>query len=266
MKRHFITAILSLIGFFMFIQFIYMLITSLKVSYTAYNFSLSLDEVTLSNYKEIFQNTNFLVYFVNSSIISLGGVLLNLIFSILAGYSFATIDFKGRDNIFFFMIVTLIIPSQVILLPLYLIMRYLGLLNTYLALILPIPSAMGVFIMRQAILKIPRDLIDCARIDGCNHKKILTKVVLPLIKPAIITLSIFTFIGAWNEFIWPLIATTSDSMRTLTVGMSSMNAQYTVNYGLVMAGATLTFLPSFIFYILLQRKFEEGVALSGLKE
>ena len=91
------------------------------------------------------------------------------------------------------------------------------------------------------------------------------EIVLPLIKPAIIALSIFTFIGAWNEFLWPLIATTSDSMRTLTVGMASMNAQYTVNYGLVMAGATLTFLPSFIFYILLQKQFEEGVALSGLK-
>lgn len=166
---------------------------------------------------------------------------------------------------FLYMLLTLIIPSQVTLLPLYVIMRHLGWLNTYQALILPLPTAVGVFIMRQSILKVPRDLMDAARIDGCSEWRIFVEVVLPLIRPAIIALSIFTFIGAWNEFLWPLIATTSNSMRTLTVGMASMNAQYTVNYGLVMAGATMTFLPSFIFYILLQRQFEEGVALSGLK-
>lgn len=265
MNKNLSRLILIVISAVMMIPFAYMIMTSLKVSYTAYNFSFSLDELTLENYREIFKNTNFTVYFFNSLVISLSGVVLNIIFSSMAGYSFAKLNFKGRDRIFLFMLLTLIVPSQVILLPLYIVMRSLGLLNTYLALILPLPTAVGVFIMRQSILKIPRDLIDSAKIDGCSDYKIFIEVVLPLIKPAIIALSIFTFIGAWNEFLWPLIATTSDSMRTLTVGMASMNSQYTMNYGLVMAGSTLTFLPSFIFYIILQKKFEEGVALSGIK-
>ncbi|MEI6856606.1 carbohydrate ABC transporter permease [Psychrilyobacter sp.] len=265
MKKQLGRLILILISSFMIIPFLYMFVTSLRVTYTAYNFKFALDDLTLKNYREIFYNTDFIIYFFNSLFISLSGVVLNVVFSSMAGYAFAKLEFKGKEKIFFFMLLTLIIPSQVTLLPLYVIMRHLGWLNTYQALILPLPTAVGVFIMRQSILKVPRDLMDAARIDGCSEWRIFVEVVLPLIKPAIIALSIFTFIGAWNEFLWPLIATTSNSMRTLTVGMASMNAQYTVNYGLVMAGATMTFLPSFIFYILLQRQFEEGVALSGLK-
>ena len=265
MKKQVGKLMLIVISGFMIIPFLYMFMTSLRVSYTAYNFKFTLDELTLGNYREIFQNTNFVIYFLNSLFISGSGVMLNVIFSSMAGYAFAKLEFRGRDKIFFFMLLTLIIPSQVTLLPLYVIMRKLGWLNTYMALILPIPTAMGVFIMRQSVLKVPKDLIDCARIDGCSEAKIFLEVVLPLIKPAIIALSIFTFIGAWNEFLWPLIATTSDSMRTLTVGMASMNAQYTVNYGLVMAGSTLTFLPSFIIYLILQKRFVEGVTLSGIK-
>lgn len=265
MKKQLGRLVLILIASFMIIPFLYMFMTSLRVTYTAYNFKFVLDDLTLKNYREIFYNTSFIIYFLNSLFISLSGVLLTVVFSSMAGYAFAKLEFKGREKIFFFMLMTLIIPSQVTLLPLYVIMRQLGWLNTYMALILPLPTAVGVFIMRQSILKVPRDLMDAARIDGCSEFRIFIEVVLPLIKPAIIALSIFTFIGAWNEFLWPLIATTSNSMRTLTVGMASMNAQYSVNYGLVMAGATMTFLPSFIFYILLQKQFEEGVALSGLK-
>ncbi|MGB6127834.1 MAG: carbohydrate ABC transporter permease [Psychrilyobacter sp.] len=265
MKKQLGRLVLILIASFMIIPFLYMFMTSLRVTYTAYNFKFALDDLTLKNYREIFYNTSFIIYFLNSLFISLSGVLLTVVFSSMAGYAFAKLEFRGREKIFFFMLMTLIIPSQVTLLPLYVIMRQLGWLNTYMALILPLPTAVGVFIMRQSILKVPRDLMDAARIDGCSEFRIFIEVVLPLIKPAIIALSIFTFIGAWNEFLWPLIATTSNSMRTLTVGMASMNAQYSVNYGLVMAGATMTFLPSFIFYILLQKQFEEGVALSGLK-
>lgn len=265
MKKQLGRLILILIASFMIIPFLYMFMTSLRVTYTAYNFNFALDDLTLKNYREIFYNTSFIIYFLNSLFISMSGVVLNVVFSSMAGYAFAKLEFKGREKIFFFMLLTLIIPSQVILLPLYVIMRHIGWLNTYMALILPIPTAVGVFIMRQSILKVPGDLMGAARIDGCSEFRIFMEIVLPLIKPAIIALSIFTFIGAWNEFLWPLIATTSNSMRTLTVGMASMNAQYSVNYGLVMAGATMTFLPSFIFYILLQKQFEEGVALSGLK-
>jgi len=195
----------------------------------------------------------------------MGGVILNVLFSSLAGFAFAKKDFPGNDKLFFYMIMTLIIPSQVTMIPLYIIMRTLGWINSYYALILPIPTAFGVFLMRQAILNVPNELMDSARIDGCSDIRIFFQIIIPLIKPAIITLTIFTFISAWNEFLWPLIMTTNDSVRTLTVGLSNMQAQYTVNYGLVMAGATLTFMPSFIVYLILQKRFVEGITLSGMK-
>lgn len=257
--------ILLVIASCMLVPFIYMLIMSFKVTYTAYNFNLSLADVTLQNYITIFKDNNFMHYFFNSMFIALSGVILTVIFSSLAGYAFAKIDFAGNNKLFFFMIITLIIPSQVTMIPLYIIMKNLGWIDSYFALILPIPTAFGVFLMRQAILNIPKELLESAKIDGCSDIRIFFQIVLPLIKPAIITLSIFTFVGAWNEFLWPLIITTDDTVRTLTVGLSTLGAQYTVNYGLIMAGATITFIPSFIFYLILQNKFVEGVTLSGMK-
>lgn len=257
--------LLILIACIMTIPFIYMFLTSLTVTYSAYNFNFSLGSFTLSNYVQIIGEKEFIRYFFNSTLISVCGVILTVTFSALAGFAFSQKEFPCKEKIFFFMLTTLIIPSTVTMLPLYIIMRQLNWLNTFYALILPIPSAMGVFLMRQSMIKIPKDLIEAARIDGCGDLRILLQIVLPLIKPAIISLTIFTFISSWNEFLWPLISTTDATVRTLTVGLSSMQSQYTVNYGLVMAGATLTFLPSFIMYITLQSKFVEGVALSGIK-
>lgn len=259
------TILLVIIGCIMVVPFLYMVITSLKVTYSAYSFSIAFDELTMSNYIQILTEKSFLWYFFNSVLVAVLGTILTLVVSSLAGFAFAQKKFPGRDRLFFSMLVTLIIPSTVTMLPLYIIMRQLDWLNTYYALVLPIPTAMGVFIMRQAMLAVPKELIESARIDGCPDWRILLQIVLPLVRPAIISLTIFTFVGAWNEFLWPLIATTDASVRTLTVGLSTMRSQYTVNYGLVMAGATLTFLPPFIVYVLLQRKFIEGVTLSGIK-
>ncbi|HBF9958696.1 carbohydrate ABC transporter permease [Clostridioides difficile] len=247
------------------VPFIYMLIISLKITYNSYSLDISFSTVTLQNYIDIFTKKGFAQYFFNTAIASFSGVLLNLVFSTLAGYSFAKMDFKGSDKLFLFMIMTLIIPSQVTMIPLYIIMKHLGWINSYLALIMPIPTAFGVFIMRQAILGVPKELLESAKIDGCSDFRILIQIVLPLIKPALITLAIFTFMGAWNEFMWPLIATTKDAMRTLTVGLSTLKTFQITNYGQMMAGATITFLPPFIFYLILQSKFVEGVSLSGIK-
>lgn len=264
-RRIILDVLLLIISCCAIIPFLYMIVTSFKVTYSAYNFSIKFNELTLQNYKAIFQNTEFLTYFINSTIISFSGVLINLLFSSMAGYAFAKLDFPGNEKIFWFMIMTLIIPSQVTMIPLYIIMKHLNWINTYWALILPIPTAFGVFLMRQSILNIPKELIESAKIDGCSDKRIFFQIILPLIKPAILTLAIFTFIGAWNEFLWPLIVTTDDSVRTLTVGLSTLNTQYTPSYGLNMAAATLTFLPPFIFYLILQNKFVEGVTATGIK-
>lgn len=246
--------------------FVYMFFTSLKVTYTAYNFDYSFKNLTISNYLDILKQGKFVRYFLNSTVITLAGVILNLVFSSLAAFSFAKLEFKGNSKIFFFLILTLIIPSQVTMMPLFYIMVKLGWVGTFKGLILPIPTAFGIFLLRQSIVNINDEIIEAARLDGANNFTIYYKIILPIIKPALSALAIFTFIGAWNEFLWPLIMTTnSDYAKTLTVGLANMKRQYTVNYGITMAGATISFLPSLIFYLILQSKFVEGISNYQLK-
>ena len=245
------------------LPFIYMLIMSFKDTLSAYNFNL--DGLTPENYVKIFHTAEFGRYFFNSAFVALAGVVLAVVVSCLAGYAFAKLKFPGNDLIFFLLIMTLIIPSEVIIVPLYLIMKNLDWLNTYQALILPLPTALGTFIMRQAILAVPNELLDAAKIEGCSNTRILWKIIIPLIKPSILTLSIFTFVGAWNNFLWPLVVSTESEMMTLPLILSTTKTQFEPNIGLTMACAEVNFLPPFIFYILLQSKFKEGVVLTGMK-
>ncbi len=241
--------------------FMYMIFTSFKVTYSAYKFDYLLGDLTISNYIDIFNKKSFVRYFINSMIITNAGVLLNLVFSSLAAYSFAKLKFKGNDRIFLFLVLSLIIPSQVTMVPLYYIMIKLGWVNTFRGLILPIPTAFGIFLLRQAIIGIEDEFIEAARIDGASDFKIYYKIVLPMIRPAMSALALFTFIAAWNEFLWPLImSSSSDYTKTLSVGLASLGAQYTVNYGVVMAGATVAFLPALIFYLILQNKFTSSMS------
>ena len=250
---------------FCVLPFIYMILMSLKSTVNAYDFSFSLSEATLEQYIKIFTKNNFLQYLTNSVIVSFGGVALTQLCSCLAGYSFAKLKFRGYDKIFFFLMMAMVVPSEVIIVPLYLIVRGFDWINTFRALILPLPTAFGVFIMRQAIIGVPKELIESAKLDGAGDMKILWRVILPLVKSSMMTLAIFTFVGAWNNFIWPLVATTEDSMRTLPLAISTMKTAYDSDVGLTMAGAAVTFLPPFIFYLILQSKFEEGITISGMK-
>ena len=291
--------ILLITAVFCVLPFIYMLLMSLKSTVNAYDFSISLSEITLEQYVKIFTKNHFFRYLLNSMIVAFGGVGLSLLVSCLAGYSFAklkdsassqtcwaslrstpfrissataplhpirrvVLKFRGNDKIFFFLMMTMVVPSEVIIVPLYLIVRGFDWINTFKALILPLPTAFGVFIMRQAIIGVPKELIESAKIDGAGDMKILWKVILPLVKSAMMTLAIFTFVGAWNNFLWPLIATTEDAMRTLPLAISTMRTAYDTDVGLVMAGAAVTFLPQFLFYLILQSKFEEGITISGM--
>ncbi len=247
------------------LPFIYMILMSLKSTTNAYNFTVSLSDMTLIQYKKIFSNPVYIRYFFNSVFVSVCGVLLTIFTSCTAGFAFAKLKFKGNDKIFLLIILTLLVPSEVILVPLYLLVRGLGWANTFRALILPLPTAFGVFVMRQAILAIPNELIESAKLDGASTRRILYKVVLPLVKSSILTVAIFTFIGSWNNFTWPLIISSKDAYRTLPVALTTMTTQYDADVGLTMASSVVTFLPPFIFYLLMQSKFEEGMALSGMK-
>jgi len=262
-EKHIGSVLLLMIIAVSVFPFIYMIVMSFKNTLSAYDFNLN--NLTIENYVKILHTAEFERYFFNSVFVALAGVLLAVLVSCLAGYAVAKIEFPGSDMIFFIFIMTLIVPSEVIIVPLYLTIKNLGWLNTYQALILPLPTALGTFIMRQAILGVPNELIDAAKIEGCSNTKILWKVIMPLVRPAILTLSIFTFVGAWNNFLWPLIVSTKTEMKTLPLILSTTKTQFEPNVGLTMACAAVNFLPPFIFYIFLQSKFKEGVVLSGMK-
>lgn len=247
------------------LPFLYMLLMSFKSTTNAYDISFALSELTWNQYKKIFSDPTFVRYFFNSVYVAVAGVLLTLFTSCTAGYAFAKLKFKGNDQIFFLLLLTMLVPSEAILVPLYLLVRGFGWVNTFKALILPLPTAFGVFVMRNAILGIPKELIEAARIDGASDRKILWRVVLPLVKSPMLTVAIFTFLGAWNNFTWPLIIATKDEYRTLPIALTSMKTQYDTDVGLTMVCSVITFLPPFIFYLLMQSKFEEGVALNGMK-
>lgn len=245
--------------------FLYMFLMSFKSTINAHDLDFSLEKLSLMQYQKIFAMDHFGRYIFNSVFVAVAGVVLTVSVCSLAGYAFAKMDFRGNDKIFLFLVMTMVVPSEVIVIPLFLITKGLGWLNTYRALILPLPTAFGVFIMRQAILDVPKDLIDAARIDGCGDLKIFFKVVLPLVKSSMLALSIFTFVGAWNNFLWPLVASTKAEMKTLPLALSMMKTQFNTDVGLTMACAVINFLPPFIFYVFIQGRFKEGMTLSGMK-
>lgn len=265
LKRGISDILLIVIIMISIFPFLYMFAMSFKSTINAYDFDFSLEKLTLMQYQKIFALDNFGRYAFNSVFVAVAGVVLTIAVCSFAGYAFAKMDFKGNDKWFLFLVLTLVVPSEVIVVPLFLITKGLGWLNSFRALILPLPTAFGVFIMRQAILDVPKDLLDAARIDGCGHLKIFFKVVMPLVRGSVLALAIFTFVGAWNNFLWPLVACTKQEMKTLPLALSLMKTQFNSDVGLTMACAVVNFLPPFVFYLFMQNKFKEGITLSGMK-
>lgn len=228
------------------------------------NFSFNPMEFHLENYFRIFRNFSIGRNLLNTIIITVSSCILNCLVSSMAAFAFAKIKFPHRDKVFLLYIATMMIPAQVILIPYFVIVRKIGLYNNFLALILPI-GAFGIFLIRQFMVNLPDDLLEAAVIDGCNEPQLFFMIVIPLIKAVLISLTIFTFIGSWNDFIRPLIVINKEEMQTLTMVISVLKGNYYVNYGLVTAGMTIAFLPPFILYLILQKQFVEGIALSGIK-
>lgn len=260
----FLGALLLLMALTAIVPFLIMFLFSLTQK-TSLNLVFRPEDFSFANYKMIFSGAKIGRYFVNSVIVVVGACLFNNLFGAMAAYAFSKKKFPGRDKLFFIYLTTMMIPSQVTLIPVFLIMKKLGLINTYFSMMLPFINAFGVFLIRQFMVNVPDELIEAARIDGCGEFRVFTKIVLPLIKPVLISLTIFTFISAWSDYLWPLILTTTDKMQTLTLAVATLQSNYTINYGLVMSGATLSFLPPFILYVILQKQFVEGIALSGIK-
>ncbi len=224
---------------------------------------------SLENFRSLFAKAEeFPVtrWLLNSVGISLSVTFLVLLISSLAAFAFSRIHFKSRDSLFMFVVATMIIPGQVTLIPVFLIVTKLGLFNTYGGIIVPgLASAFGVFLLRQFFQTIPEELEEAAFLDGAGLWTIYSKVILPLAKPALATLAIFTFMGSWNDFVWPLIVTNDIDMRTLPVGLSIFQGRYNLEYGITMAAAVLTTLPMIIVFLIFQKRITEGIALSGIK-
>jgi multiple sugar transport system permease protein len=219
------------------------------------------------NYVEIFSDFNLGHYLLNSVFVTGSIVGLNVFFCSMVGYGLAKFDFPGKSLVFGFVLSTIMVPFSAILIPLYLIVRSFGWINTYQAQIVPFAmTALGIFLMRQFMLSIPDEYIDAARVDGATEFGIFFRIVLPLSFPALTTLAILTFVTYWDEFLWPLVVTTTDEYRPLTVGLAKFLEQYQTEWHLLMAGAVVAALPVVLLFLLLQRKFFEAMGgLAGLK-
>jgi multiple sugar transport system permease protein len=246
------------------VPFFWMVLTALTPENEVMTRTWAPSRVAWENFPRAFTFFPFARFLGNTLVVAIGGMLLHLATSCLAAYAFARLRFRGRDALFLLYLGTLMIPQQVTVVPLFLMMRELGWINTFTALILPSAfQALGVFLLRQFFLTIPRELEESALVDGAGRLRILWQIILPLSKPALATLAVFTFIREWNSFLWPLIATTSPDMRVLSVGLTLFTGQYGTEWHLLMAAATITLVPTLLVFIFTQRYFVQGIALTG---
>ncbi|WP_246484011.1 carbohydrate ABC transporter permease [Heyndrickxia vini] len=252
----------------MVVPFLWMILTSLKT----YAESIQVPPVIIpkdfqwENYKEVFGLLPFFKFMFNTIIITVLRTAGQLFLCSLAAYAFARIEFLGRNILFMLALAVLMVPGQVFLLPQYMIMVKLGWLNTLQAVIVPgIFSAFGTFLLRQFFMGLPKELEEAARLDGCNHFQIYWRIMLPLAKPGLIALGIFTTLWSWNELMWPMIVNSSPESMTLSVGLSSLQGQFLTNYPILMAGSFLAILPMLILFMILQKQFIEGIAVTGGK-
>jgi len=221
---------------------------------------------TLGNYIEVWQTNPFGQYFLNSTVVAVLTVVLNLVICSLAAYPLARLSFRGREAILALIISTIMIPFQIVMIPLYILAVNLGLRNTYLGLILPyLASAFGIFLMRQAFQGVPKELEEAARMDGCSDLGIWWHVMIPATRPALITLGIFVFIGTWGEFLWPLILLDRPERYTLPLGVARLAGSFSLDWRLVAAGSILSVLPAILVFVLLQRFIVPTETSSGVK-
>ena len=206
--------------------------------------------------------------YIKNTVIFAGGVVItSVFFDSLAGYAFARMNFKGKSAFFYFVMITMMIPFQVFMIPLYMEVNFLGIIDSYPGLIIPrMTTAFGIFMMRSFFITLPKDLEEAARIDGLNEFNIFLKIMLPLSKPTMLSLGIFTLMNSWNDLLYPLIMTTSSKMRTLPAGLALFTGQNISFYGPVMAGTVISMLPLLLIYMFAQKYFVQSTAMSGMKE
>lgn len=225
------------------------------------------ETVTFEHYRILFAQLDLARYMANSAGLAVTITLISLLLNSMAGYAFAKFRFGGRDALFRLLLAAMVIPGQVAMLPLFLMLKEMGLINTYAGVVVPgMASIFGIFLVRQYAQSIPGSLLDAARIDGAGELRIYWSLVLPLCKPILLTLAMFTFMGTWNDFLWPLIILTDRDLYTLPVALANLLGEHVQDTELMMAGSVLTLMPVVLLFLVLQRYYIEGLILGSVKE
>ncbi|MDR2277436.1 MAG: carbohydrate ABC transporter permease [Vagococcus sp.] len=261
-------ALLIIGSVMMVFPFIWMVLTALKTNPEAVAIppTFFAENPQWSNFTKIFTELNFGQFYLNTFISTIVITVGQVFFCSMAAYAFARLDFPFKNALFILLLSVLMVPGQVFLIPQYLIVQKLGLLDSIPALFLPgLFSAFGTFLLRQFFMSIPEEIEEAALIDGCSRVKIFFTIILPLSKSALISLSIFSLLYGWNSLLWPLIINTSTEKMTLSAGLASLSGQHSTNYPLMMAGSFLAVIPLIILFLIFQKQFIEGIALSGSK-
>lgn len=259
-------ALLFIGGLIMITPLLYMFSTSLKTAGQVYDLRLIPAHPTLDNYIRVLSDGRFLRWFLNSTLVAATVTLSNVFFDSLVGYTLAKFEFRGRYLVFLAILSTLMIPTEMLVIPWYLMSSQFGWLDTYWGIMFPgMMTAFGTFLMKQFFETVPDDFLEAARIDGLNEFTIWWKIAMPMVTPAISALAIFTFLGNWTAFFWPLIVVTSPENYTLPVGLSNFAVEQSIQWEMIMTGAALATIPTLIVFLVLQRFIVRGVMLAGLK-
>ena len=260
--------VLLVIGLTMLVPFFWTLSSSLKYDREIFEYPIKwIPEVLRwSNYEEVWTRVNFLTYYLNTIKLSLIVTIGQVVTCSLAAYSFAKMDYPGRDKIFLCYLATMMVPWHAIMIPQFIIIKNLGFYDSHWAIILMnLFSAFGVFLLRQFMLGIPMELSEAARIDGCGELKIYSQIIMPMCKPGLATLVVFTFNFMWNDYMGPMIYLNTDKLKTIQIGLAAFRTEYGAEYGLIMAGTVCSLLPMVLIYCVAQKYLIEGIAFSGLK-
>ncbi len=253
-------------GIIMIMPIAYMISTSLKWPHEVYNVNLIPEDPTTENYTYVLEDGRFYWWFVNSVIIATITTICNLLFDSLVGYTLCKFRFPGRTIVFIAILSTLMIPTEMLVIPWYLMSQSFGWLDSYWGIMFPgLMTAFGTFLMKQFFESVPDDFIEAARIDGLNELQIWWTVAMPLVKPALAALAIFVFLGNWTAFLWPLIVTNSVDMYTIPVGLSGFGDEADVAWELIMTGAAISTIPTLVVFLIFQRFIIRGVVMAGLK-
>jgi multiple sugar transport system permease protein len=268
MKRLVLVVALALISILFLIPFIWMLSASVRTQGDLLGNPTSIWPATFTwdNYLDVWQRIPFGRQLLNTAVYAGLVMVVSVTLDSMAGYAFARFQFPGRGVLFVVVLATLMLPIQVTLIPVFQLLSDLGWINSLQGLVVPrMADAFGIFFMRQFFLSLPRDLEDAGRLDGVSEFGIWRRIMMPLAWPAVLTLGLFNLLYNWNDLLWPLVVTTDENMRTLPAGLALFKGQHSAEYGLLMAGAILALLPMMVAFFLVQRRFVEGIATTGLK-